>query len=249
MRIHWRANISGAGRILLAPLEDHSRRNFKMKLQAVDAVADAKGLVPAGCGRCQQLGAGWQVECLALPVKDDLISRHTRENRIAVSGFGKRNRRPPDFFHVVRIHPRTECPRNQLCTEAHPEDGLAVFDGAPDILDLASNEWQVIIRRHGATHDNQRISLCHEGRRAYRSVQIGVFVRNGMSVQCVANQAEAVGRRVPEYQNTHGLFAGALRDLKMAQRLRVSRDALVEGLGKPLPVVGSLQQLLFARIA
>src|SRR5258708_6091462 len=59
VRIDWRANVSGARLILsgarlilLAPLDDHIRRNFKMKLQAVNSVADAKGLVPAGRRRC-----------------------------------------------------------------------------------------------------------------------------------------------------------------------------------------------------
>src|SRR5258706_9814156 len=53
--IDWRVSITGTGRILLAPLDDHRRRNFKMKLQAVDAVPEAKRLVPAVLLRRPQL--------------------------------------------------------------------------------------------------------------------------------------------------------------------------------------------------
>jgi hypothetical protein len=38
-----------------------------------------------------------------------------------------------------------------------------------------------------------------------------------MRGQSIANQAQAVGRRVPKDYNPHALFADALRHLKVAQ--------------------------------
>jgi hypothetical protein len=75
-------------------------------------IADAKGLMPAGHGRCQQLGAGRQIECLAVPVKDDFSFSQAREERIAESGIRKIDRRPADFSYAVGVNSRAESLRD-----------------------------------------------------------------------------------------------------------------------------------------
>ncbi len=75
-----------------------------------------------------------------MPVKDDLIFSYAVEEWIVESGIGKRDRRPADFFHLVRVYPLAQGPCNQLCAQAHSKDGRAAFDCAPDVFNFAGNE-------------------------------------------------------------------------------------------------------------
>ena len=60
---------------------------------------------------------------------------------------------------------------------------------------------------------------------------IGIVECDAVSIERIRNPAQVFMRTVPESEDAHqvlfGAGGGALRNLKMTQRLRVARDALV----------------------
>src|SRR5215471_18843416 len=97
-----------AALILAAPVRDHLRRSFQVKLETVHVAPDPERLVRAPPGRGQQLRACRQIEHLAVPVKHGFARTQTCEHGIVLRGGGEIELEPPDLLDRVYSYFRAQ---------------------------------------------------------------------------------------------------------------------------------------------
>ncbi len=123
---------------------------------------------------------------------------------------GKRNGCPADFWDGVFEDSRAEGFRDQLRAQTDAEHRLTADDGGTDIVDLAVNKRQVVVRRHHPAQKDKRSCLMQASFGSGR-IRIGIIICDAVSLQCMTNPAQVFVRTVPESEDAHQDVIGSRR--------------------------------------
>src|SRR5437868_569982 len=128
-----------------------------MVLQTVDVLSYAISLIAASLRMSKQLGAGGQVERLAVPMENRLRRRQSLVQAIARGGGGPLHGIPADLRGAVLVHASAEGFGDQLRSEADAENRRAARNGLANNLQLSPGIGEIVVGRHLPAHENERI--------------------------------------------------------------------------------------------
>src|ERR1017187_4610187 len=188
--------------ILNAPNGNHLRRDLQVELEPVHMLAGAKRLVAAEIRSGQQFGTGRQVESLAVPVEDRLLGEPA-EKPIGPRGWGELHTIPADLLDGIPPHRGPHRAGDQLRPQADAEDGLATCDRLADERHLLAQEGQIVVDRHGAAYEDERVIPPDIRRRRARLVEVGVVHFDAAQPKGRLYQAQAFEGYVAESQHAH----------------------------------------------
>src|SRR5438093_8218980 len=154
--------------------------------------------MPAAVGVSQQLGAGRQVERLAMPMKYSFRTCESAAQRVPRRGFRPVNRIPADRFHGIRVHAGPQRFGDQLRSEADSKNRLPQRDGLADQIELLPDVGQIVIGGHRTAHEDKPISSANVGLSTVAEVEIGVLAPYSLRGERIGDEPEIFNREVAE---------------------------------------------------
>ena len=138
------------------PALDQRLVHLQVKLEAVDAVAEAKRLIAAIRRPRQTDCLPRDVEGVGVPLKQRLGVVEVREERVFSPLLGEGNTVPADLGHPVGPYLGPEGLGYELGSEADPKHRQVLFQRRPDQADLRGQVPVFhLVGAHGAAEDHQ----------------------------------------------------------------------------------------------
>ena len=132
-----------------------------MKLQAQHVIPVTKCLIGAAFAFQQVYGAVWNGKGVAVPVQHRRGTGKQFADAVGLSGAGGVDRKPADFLVRVGGYRGAQHARYQLRAQTDSQHFLARGDAVADqgLFRRHPGMVAIIIRSHGAAHDDQCVKL------------------------------------------------------------------------------------------